>query len=109
VASDRPADEPMTEARAFAILKEEQLTHRSWFESRHPRRDEAGIRRDGDGWLVYDTDERANPLYEQHHDDESAALADFLVRTRANTRASRRRAQRDLQQGAEVARRDAQS
>jgi hypothetical protein len=91
-------DERITPDRAFEVLQEEQLAHWSWFESGFPNADEAGIRRDGDGWLVYNTDERANPIYQQHHDDESAALHDFLLRTRANTRVHRRRAERHRQQ-----------
>lgn len=95
-------DEGMTESRAFELLHEEQLTNWSWFESGYPNMYEAGIRRDGDGWLVYNTDERANPVYEQHHDDESAALNDFLFRTRANSRVFRRRAERAMQQAKDL-------
>lgn len=78
---DRP-----TEEEVLATLQEERLTNWSWFGTGHPDADEAGIRRDGDRWLVYNTDERAAQAYQRRFDDESAALLDFLELARANTR-----------------------
>ena len=88
------SDERLDEADVRAALQDEALTHWSWFETGPVHADEAGIREDDSGWLVYSTDERAVEAYRQHHDDESAALADFLHRARANTRYFRRRAER---------------
>lgn len=87
---DRP-----TEEEVQAILTEEGLTHWSWFETGFPHENEAGIRRDGDGWVVYNTDERASEEYREHFDDEAEALQDFLRRARANTKYFRLRAERN--------------
>jgi hypothetical protein len=98
-------DDELTEPQAHSLLRAEDLTHWSWFESVAPRADEAGIRRDGDGWVVYATDERAAEAYRRRYDDEGPALADFLRRARANTAHFRSRAERSRIRADEVLRR----
>jgi len=65
---------------------------------------EAAIRQDGDGWVVYSTDERAAEAYRRRYDEEAPALADFLQKARANTRYFRRLAERSRVHAEEVLR-----
>ncbi len=96
-------DEP-TEAQVHSLLRAEGLTHWSWFESGAQSADEAGIRRDGDGWVVYSTDERAAEAYRRRYDEEAPALADLLQKARASTTYFRRLAERSRTRAEEVLR-----
>jgi hypothetical protein len=97
-------DDELTERQVHSLLGAEELTHWSWFESGAPSADEAGIRRDGDGWVVYSTDERAAEAYRRRFDEEAPALADFLQKARANTAHFRRLAERSRIRAEEVLR-----
>ena len=81
----------MSEDEAWRVLHDEGLKRWSWFESSDPRMDEAGIRVDDGGCLVYASNERATMEYQHHYDDESQALEDFLARVRADAPGTVRR------------------
>lgn len=86
----------LTAEQTLAIIQDENLERGLWFADPTNEVDVVGIGRDGDGWVVYTTDERATIHGAEHFDDESAALASFLDRLRALNRAlayQRRRAQ----------------
>ena len=106
---DALTENGLTQEQVHTVLRAEELTHWSWFESGAPSADEAGIRRDGDGWVVYSTDERAAEAYRRRYDEEAPALADFLQKARANTAYFRRAAERSRARAEEVLRKRAES
>lgn len=73
----------ISKAGVLAILEAENLGRFNWLEDRSPRPDEVGLLRQGPGWRVYSTDERAAAQYDKVHTDEEEALADFLKKVRA--------------------------
>jgi hypothetical protein len=106
---DALSENRLTQGQVHSVLRAEALTHWSWFESGAPSADEAGIRRDGDGWVVYSTDERAGEAYRRRYEEEAPALADFLQKARANTTYFRLLAERSRVQAEEVLRKRGES
>lgn len=72
-------------------ISAENLDHFRLFDARPYSPFEAGIRTEGDSWIVYLTGERAWPDYYAEFDDEAAAIADFLTRLRLLNRLLRLR------------------
>ena len=78
----------MTKEEALQIIKDEGLIEYNWFEDHKNGSDEVGIKKAGDKWEVYTTDERAwaSPESVWKYDSESEALEDFIDRLRAGKR-----------------------
>ncbi|MBM7691680.1 hypothetical protein JOC77_001087 [Peribacillus deserti] len=76
----------MTKADVMDVIKNEKLEDYNWFDDHNIKQDEVGIRTDGNTWLVYTSDERANPISEKQFDSESEALDNFIKRLRAKNK-----------------------
>jgi hypothetical protein len=72
----------LTVASVGAYLAEHQMPIANWFGNTGRRARSAWIDRDGSGWRVWDTDERADIMENTvlHTESESEALDDFLRR-----------------------------
>lgn len=66
------------------IIKQEKLVGYNLFEKREPRENEIVIKKIGQDWIVYATDERAGKVTgsEKAFITEESALDNFIKRTR---------------------------
>ncbi|TRW21077.1 hypothetical protein FL857_12180 [Criibacterium bergeronii] len=76
----------MTRDDVLKIIKEENLHDFNFYENRHNKEDEVGIKYVNGYWIVYATDERASIVTgsEVRFDDEEIALENFVKRLRAS-------------------------
>lgn len=74
----------MSQQEAKKIIKKDLLTRFNWFEERHLKENEIGIKVDDNQWVVYVTDERASVVTGSilKFDNESDALDNFIKRLR---------------------------
>lgn len=74
----------MTREEAMEIIKKENLRRYNWFNEHLLRESEVVISTDGDGWVVYVTDEKASIVSGsiKRFSTESDALENFIKRLR---------------------------
>jgi hypothetical protein len=68
---------------ALEIIQNEKLQYLNWFDDHKMNPNEIGISEKANKWIVYTSDERANPISEKEFQTESEALANFIKRLRA--------------------------
>lgn len=69
----------MDRTLATEIIKTEKLEGFNWFNNYGKiSPNEVGIREKDNKWVVYTSDERANPISEKTFDSESDALENFI-------------------------------
>lgn len=69
--------------QAMQIINQEKLNGYNWFDDHDVNPDEIVISENNGKWLVFTTDERANPVSRKEFENISDALENFIKRLRA--------------------------
>jgi hypothetical protein len=73
----------MTRENALEIIQNEKYMNLNWFDDHNIKPNEVGISEKANKWIVYTSDERANPISEKEFQTEGEALENFIKRVRA--------------------------
>ncbi|MDD9149967.1 Imm59 family immunity protein [Sporolactobacillus sp. CQH2019] len=72
----------MLENEAKKVIADEKLKHVNWFDEKHLKENQVGIKGEGKNWYVYVTDERASVVTGsvKKFDSQEKALDNFIKR-----------------------------
>ncbi|WP_314422358.1 hypothetical protein [uncultured Microbacterium sp.] len=87
----------LTADDAQRIIRDEQLTATAnWFGRTGRRQSAAWIDRDGDGWIVWETDERGDTFHDPLHFSSEAEALDLFLKIARRYRAGNSQAVRRI-------------